>query len=146
VLIQDVQKQHPPFHEPAGKAAYLIETGKFFAVQPEVKKAIPNLQWAARPGVREGDYQFPPQIFHSCDSCGTKGWTESQVGTAHTSVTVRHCGVVERCPSDVAAKYLELFNAWKSRSRKKPDGKSSVSAWTSNPRNLPIGLQVISLK
>jgi hypothetical protein len=136
VLIQDVQKQHPPFHEPAGKAAYLIETGKFFAVQPEIKKPTPNLKWTAQVGVREGDYQFPPQIFYSCGTCGTKGWRENQVGTAHQTEIVRHCGVTEKCPADVAAKYLELFNDWKSRSKEERDKqkRNVVSKFTTDPR------------
>jgi hypothetical protein len=135
--LQDKERKHPPFDVPSGMAAALLTQG-FVEIEREIKRPTPNLQWAARQGMREGDYQSPPQIFHSCCTCGTKGWTESQKGTAHQSVEVRHCRIVDRCPGEVAAKYLELFNDWKSRSRR-PVVK--VSANTDSRVNRAFGLK-----
>jgi hypothetical protein len=144
--LQDKERKHAPFDVAAGLAEALLAQG-YVKIEPEIKRPTPNAQWAARPGVREGDYQGPPKLFYSCSACGNLHTTESQKGTAHISAEFRHCGVVDRCPEDVAAKYQELFNEWKSRSRKSNTKKPAVSAWTNNPRNLQItGVQVIARK
>ncbi len=129
--IQDIEKKYPPFDKSAGEAAYLIATGKFEAVQSTPKPA-PNLQWNAQPGRFIQDYECPPLLIHSCATCGHRGYTESTIGTAHSTTVVRHCGIAESCPDDVAEKYLRLFREWKSKSKKLP--KETVSA--STPRHL----------
>ncbi len=125
--IQDIERKHPPFDKSAGEAAYFISTGKFAAVQSAPKPA-PNLTWGAQPGRFIQDYECPPLLVHSCSTCGTKGYTESQVGTAHKTIVVRHCGVAETCPEDVAAVYLRLFSQWKAKSRKLPKEKVSETS------------------
>jgi len=112
--LQEPEKKDPPFDVPPGLAEALLAQG-YVKIEPVVKAAVPNAQWAARQGVREADYQFPPYLVYSCSTCGNRQTTESKRGTAHLSAELRHCGVVDRCPEDVAAKYLELFNEWKSR-------------------------------
>ncbi len=123
--IQDVAKKFPPFDKSAGEAAYLIQTGKFAAVE-QAPKPAPNLQWQAQQGRFIQDYECPPLVIFSCSTCGAKGYTESQTGTAHKTTVVRHCGVVETCPDDVAAVYSRVFSQWKAKSKKLP--KETVSS------------------
>jgi len=135
--LQDKERKHPPFDVAAGLAAALLAQG-YVKVEPEIKRPTPNAQWAARPGVREQDYQHPPLVAYSCSTCGVKGYCESQKGTAHRSAEVRHCGVVDRCPADVAARYREIFADWKSRSRRP---KTAVSGSTPSALNRAFGLR-----
>jgi hypothetical protein len=135
--LQDKERQHPPFDVPSGMAAALLTQG-FIKVEPEIKRPTPNLQWAARPGVREQDYQHQPYLVCSCSTCDQRFTIDSKKGTAHISAEIRHCGVVDRCPADAAAKYLKLFNDWKSRSRR-PVAK--VSASTPSALNRVFGLK-----
>lgn len=133
MLIQDVEKKHPPFHEPAGKAAYLIETGKFAAVvPPEISKPVQPVQWSAQRTDRVGDYEPPPTVYFHCPNCGTKGHVSSEKGTAHQSASFGHvCGIgphQETCPADVAATYLRLYKDWKAKSRKPAAPKLSAQS------------------
>jgi len=144
--LQDKECKHPAFDVAAGLAEALLAQG-YVKVESEIKRPTPNAQWAARSGIREGDYQHPPVLFYNCSTCGNLHTTESQKGTAHTSAEFRHCGTVDRCSDDVAAKYEELFKEWKSRSRSSNTKKPSVSAWSHNPRNSQVtGVQVIPRK
>lgn len=125
MLIQDVEKKHPPFHEPAGKAAYLIETGKFAAVvPPEISKPVEPVQWSARSGQRIGDYEYPPSVYYKCPTCKQSGRITSETGKAHQTAKFGHvCGGPrqETCPADVAATYLRLFKEWRAKSQKRTD-------------------------
>jgi hypothetical protein len=124
--LQDPLKQHPPFDVAAGLATALIAQGFLEVKQIVPAKPYAELKWHVSPGPIEGDYQFPPRLFHSCGGCGVRGMTESSQGTAHKSTKVYHCG--ERglmCPPDVAAQYEKAFAAWKARSKKPPVEKLS---------------------
>jgi hypothetical protein len=61
--LQDKEKKHPPFDVPAGLAEALLAQG-YVKIEPATPKPTPNLQWAARPGIREQDYQHPPIVSH----------------------------------------------------------------------------------
>jgi hypothetical protein len=128
-------------HVPQNVGLTLIAAGLATEVKPEPKPVVGELRWVAKPGVVEGDYQHPPIITTSCSACGERSYTESKKGTAHTSHIVRHCygARVDSCPADVAAKYLELFKEWKSRSRKPVEEK--ISTQTPDAMNARFGLQ-----
>jgi hypothetical protein len=97
----------------------LIAAGIAVEVQSQTAtKPVPRLTWFAQRGPLVGDYEYPPSLHFHCATCDTKGVTESQRGTAHTSTVVRHCGVAETCPEHVADTYKRLFSNWKSKSRK----------------------------
>lgn len=86
-------------------------------VQP--KKPQPNLTFYVQRGARPegpGGAEYPPLLRWSCRGCGIgQGcYTESWKGTAHETTVVRHCGLVEKCPPDVAKEYLAAFNKWRS--------------------------------
>lgn len=105
-----------------------------------IQRPAPTSKWYVREGARVEDYQYPPQLCISC-GCGMRQYTESEKGTAHKTAEARHCGIVDTCPANVAAQYEQIYAAWKSRPRKRAPEK--VSAFTSNPRNLPLGLQTV---
>lgn len=106
-------------------AETLIAAGLATEVKPAVDKPRPNLTFSTGRGPVQGDYEYPPAIHHYCSTCGLKGYTASQKGTAHESVEIRHCGIAERPGPQVAGEYLRLFEQWKSRSRKLPAPKIS---------------------
>jgi hypothetical protein len=126
--IQDPKKEFAPFDVAPGLAQALLAQG-YTEIKPVVPVKPPvELKWTVSQGPQEGDYQFPPRLFHSCSTCGVRGVTESTQGTAHLSAKIFHCGqrgVV--CPADVAAQYVKAFAAWKARSRKPVEKISPVS-------------------
>ncbi len=105
----------------------LIAAGLAKEVKPTVEKPKPNTKFTPVMPKPIGDYQPPPGIMYSTVCCGSRGVCESERGTAHLSLVVRHCGVAEQVPDEVAAQYLELFNQWKSRARKPQLPKISAS-------------------
>jgi hypothetical protein len=124
--LQDPKKEFPPFDVAPGLAQALLSQGYFEIKASVPAKPYPELKWHVSPGPIEGDYQFPPRLFHSCGVCGVRGMTESSQGTAHKSTKVYHCG--ERglmCPPLVAEQYENAFAAWKARSKKPPVEKIS---------------------
>jgi hypothetical protein len=115
--LQDIEKKFPPFDKPSGEAAYLLETGKFIRYQePTTPETKPNLQWAAKRGARVDDYEYPPSVYYNCSKCGSKGEISGPNTTAHL---VRHCGLVEPVPAEVAARFKKLRENYLSRSKKK---------------------------
>ena len=117
MLIQDIEKKFPPFHEPAAKAAYLIETGKFVRyVETPTPDLYPNLVWAVKPGPRVDDYEYPPYIHYSCGKCGMATMSSGPNAAAQL---VRHCGVVEPVPEHIAVKFKDMRDKYWSRSKKK---------------------------
>jgi len=113
-------------HVASSVGATLIAAGLAVEVKPTAEKSKPNLTFAAVRGPVDGDYEYPPSINHYCTTCGLKGYAASQKGTAHESAVVRHCGIFERPDEKVVAAYKELFNQWKSRSRKPQAPKVSA--------------------
>ena len=74
------------YHVPRSVGEGLIAAGIAVLVESEViKKPVPRLTWAAQRGPVVGDYEYPPSVHFHCSTCGQKGVTESQRGTAHTS-------------------------------------------------------------
>ena len=137
--LQDPMKQHPPFDVAVGAVQMYLNKG-YTKVEPTTAKPIPNSKCGLKLGTRVEDYQYPPMLFWSCSTCGGRHWTEIEIGTAHKTSIARHCGVVETCPPEIAAQYEKIFAEWHSRKKRAPE---KGSAFSSNPRNLPLGLQEI---
>lgn len=129
MLIQDIDKKFPPFHEPAAKAAYLIDTGKFVRFVEPTPELKPNLVWAVKPGPRVEDYEYPPYIHYCCAKCGQASMTS---GPNAAGQLVRHCGLVETAPAHIAEKFTEMRTKYWARSTKKqppqPGSNKAVDA------------------
>ena len=136
--LQDPQKAFPPFDVAAGMAQVLLRQGYIEIKPSEPVKPIVPLKWWVADGFIQGDYQHPPVIRYKCGQCmSNPGEASSQVGTAHKSVKVLHCGQKGvMCPPDVAAQYEKAFAAWKARSTKRPVEKVSAVL----PRVSPEGV------
>jgi hypothetical protein len=119
VKIQDAARKFPPFDVASGLAADMLTRGYVKVDEPAPKRNPPDLKWTVRQGPHEGDYQYAPMIYFSCSGCGTRGRQESSKGTAHLTINVRHCGLVEECPRHIANEYVKAFGAWKGRSLRK---------------------------
>ena len=116
-------------HVSAEVAETLIAAGLATkVVEAPAGKSQPSVRFVTIPGPVVGDYEYPPAIRYTTDCCGDRGVCESQKGTAHLSLVVRHCGVVDKVPADVAAEYQAAYTKYTSRSRKKPQVKISASS------------------
>jgi len=128
--VQDKSRQEPPFDIPSG--AWAMYQAQGYHQILEVKKAEPlvTVSWSVQRGRFIGDYECPPIITFSATN-GTKGFCESQIGTAHKNVKVYIVGQrPHTCPEHVAHEYIRLFNEWAAKSkkgRKPPAEKVSAS-------------------
>src|SRR5260370_39648167 len=91
------------YHVPTGVGKALINAGLAEEVTIQIKK-LPDSKWSAQSGRFLQDYECPPFVMHSCSTCTQKSCVGPTNGTAHLTV-VRHCGVAETCPADVAEAY-----------------------------------------
>lgn len=89
----------------------LIAAGLASEVVAEKLKLVPNLQFAARKGQVIGDFRHKPYLYFYCSTCGVKGTTDGPNTLSHE---VRHCGVVEKCPPEVAKTYSAFRAGWES--------------------------------
>jgi len=132
MLIQDVEQKYPPFHEPAGKAAYLIETGKFTAYYPpQAFKAFVPVSGPRSGSKSVGDYEPPPTVYFNCPSCDERpSVVRKRNGSPLSSVhaRLRYRPTPDRCPDDVAATYLRIYKEWKSKSRRPDAPKLSAQS------------------
>lgn len=127
--IQDPRREHPPFDIAAGQWPMYQSQGyhqyKEVDTTPEVE-----VRWSVQRGRFIGDYECPPFIAWSATN-GTKGYCESQVGTAHKTVKVYIPGQrPNTCPEHVAQDYVRLFNEWAAKRKKKSPPVEQVSFGT----------------
>lgn len=120
MLIQDKDKKFPPFHEPAAKGAYLIDTGKFVQVFPTITpKQAGSLTWSAVRGPAVADTELPPCIFYSaCPACKSEGGYVKGP-TAHLTQRVFHCNAFENVPQAVGEEYVRLYQEFRNRQARK---------------------------
>src|SRR6266571_5255669 len=127
--VQDPKKEHPPFDIAAGAWPFYKLQGY---TKEEVKaELLVTVNWSAQRGRFIGDYEAPPLITYSASN-GTKGYCESQVGTAHRTIKVYITGQKPvTCPEDIAQVYLRLFAEWSAKSkRQRKPATEQVSAHT----------------
>ena len=128
--LRDIEGRYPPFDKPAGEAAYLIETGRFVKyVETQTPELYPVLVFAVKPGPRVDDYEYPPFIHYSCGKCGMATMSSGPNAAAQF---IRHCGVVDQVPTDIATKFDEMRDKYWARSKKKqppqPGSNKAVDA------------------
>lgn len=110
---------YPAIDIPEGAWPVYKAQGYHQVVNPEMLAPEVEVRWSTQRGRFIGDYECPPIIIFNATN-GTKGFVESATGTAHKTAKVFVPGQrPHTCPTDVAARYLELFQEWAAKSKKK---------------------------
>src|SRR5437879_4118779 len=127
--VQDPKKEHAPFDIPAGQWPFWQAQG--YTDQTEIKaEPLVTVNWSVQRGRFIGDYEAPPLVVYSTSN-GTKGFTESQIGTAHKTIKVYIPGQKPAtCPSHIGEQYEALFSEWKAKSKRRKPATETVSAST----------------
>ena len=101
--------------------AEMVAAGLAIEVAGAIPQPLPGVvTWRVLDGPREGDFQHGPEIYAYCSKCGTKTWQGSKRGTAHQTITFRHCSnpVPETVPADIVEEYERRWKAYKNLSRR----------------------------
>ena len=111
MLIENVDKKSAPYHVAKGLGDALISSGVARAVVPDAAPApVPNTKWRVTdPGIFSG-YHAPPEISHSCSTCGTRGRMSGQ--TPEQSQAFVHCGVFEKVPPEIQKEFRAKRDQW----------------------------------
>lgn len=128
--VQHQSGQYPPIEIPEGAWPVYKAQGYIQVLNPETIPPQIEVRWSVQRGRFIGDYECPPFIAWSATN-GTKGYCESQLGTAHKTVKVYIPGQrPNTCPEHVAQDYVRLFNEWAAKRKKKSPPVEQVSFGT----------------